>query len=134
MSATIHGVLRELVGQQCQGADNPYGSIFRLEIGPLRHRHLTIYSPWRLDGPDRVICDWNFPGGAKGTITPLTHTVIGRTVESATADPPGWDLQIVFSGGLVLKTFNDSEEDPGDAWTILGTNGLEISARPIYGP
>jgi hypothetical protein len=118
-----------------------------LEIGPLGSRaddapdarphgwrHLTIYSPWRLDDVDHVICDWTFPGGAKGEITPLIQTLIGRNVESVVADAPGWDLHIRFSGGLMLVTFSDSDEDRDDAWMILGTDGLEIRAAPIYGP
>jgi hypothetical protein len=34
----------------------------------------------------------------------------------------------------MLVTFSDSDGDRDDAWTILGTDGLEIKAGPIYGP
>jgi hypothetical protein len=118
-----------------------------LEIGPLGKRiddapdarphgwrHLTIYSAWRLDAADHVICDWNFTGGAKGEIMPLIQTLVGRKVESAVANAPGWDLRIALSGRLTLVTFSDSNDERDDVWMILGTDGLELGAVPVYGP
>lgn len=136
-------LLGELVGQRCEGVDNPYGSILRLDIGPLAvrvddevgakphgWRHLTIESPWRLVLQREVLCDWNDDGGTGGVLTDLIASLKGKTVLEVSAAPPGWDLRIRLSDGFELFVFSDSNDDRDDAWFILGTDGLTLSAGP----
>lgn len=142
----IRSVLQAMVGHRCEGADNPYGSILRLDIGPLGlspgdspsarphgWRHLTIESPWRLASDNDVLCDWNEEGGPHGSISNLITPLLGRTLIAVRADPPAWDLRLQFSGGFELFVFSDSDEDRDDAWFILGTDGLTLSAGPQRG-
>jgi hypothetical protein len=139
----IDSLLGGLVGQRCEGADNPYGSILRLDIGPLGDsldakpgakphgwRHLTIESPWRLSRDREVVCDWNDEGGTEGALTDYIAPLVGRTVMEISTAPPGWDLRLTLSGGLGLFVFSDSDDDREDAWFILGTDGLILSAGP----
>lgn len=140
---SVGRVLQELVGQRCEGVDNPHGSILRIDIGALgsrpddvptarRHgwRHLTVESPWRLERADGVLCDWNFSGGVDGELSWRIQTLLGRTVTSAQAVPPAWDLRVTFSGGVMLAVFSDSNDDRDDAWMILGTDGVELVVGP----
>jgi len=138
----IQQVLDELVGQRCEGVDNPHGSVLRLDIGPLGTRvdapddpphgwrHLTILSPWRLESRTEVVCDWNEPGGPTGSLLAKVQSLAGVAVTSATASPPGWDLVIEWSNGTRLLVFSDRNDNREDAWVILGTDGLELGAGP----
>lgn len=138
----LQHVLYELVGQRCEGADNPHGSILRLDIGPLGiradesaaqphgWRHLTILSPWRLETRTAVLCDWNESGGMKGTLGGLVQPLVGASLVSAKAQGPGWDLTMEWSNGYRLLVFSDRTEDREDSWVILGTDGLELGAGP----
>ncbi len=142
---SVDRVMRELIGLPCENVDNPYGSILRLDLGPLGHRatdgtqerphgwrHLTVESPWRLEGDRYVICDWNFSGGKDGDISRLAQTLIGHHVLEATAIGPGWDLDLRFSGGLRLVVFADSDDGRDDAWMILGTDDLRLEVGPVF--
>jgi hypothetical protein len=146
MTNDIQVVLKQLVGQRCEGVDNPYGSILRLDLGPLGRRsddsltaplhgwrHLTVLCPWRLESPDEVLADWNLKGGFDGQILSRTQVLRGLTVAEVAASPPAWDLTLVWSNGLRLCIFSDSDEDRSDAWVILGTDGLELGVRPTSG-
>lgn len=141
--ADIKRVLDELIGQRCEAVDNPLGSLLRLDIGPMGHRaddgpedeahgwrHLTVFSPWRLEDHERVICDWNFPGGKNGVLRSLIQHLLGSTVQAATASPPGWDLTLTMSNGLKLFVFSDSQDEGDDAWMVLGTDGLTLGVNP----
>ena len=142
---TIEEVLKQLEGQRCEGADNPYGSIIRFDIGPLGRppdepeatphgwRHLTIQSPWRLETANRVLGDWNTPGWPDHAISELIARLVGKVVLKAEASGPGWDLVLTWSDGTKLRVFSDSDEDGDDAWFILGTDGLELAAGPAKG-
>lgn len=143
MPNDVQAVLQQLVGQRCGGVDNPYGSILRLDLGPFgwqldgpptarRHgwRHLTVLSPWRLESTDEVLADWNLNGGFSGQILNRVQVLQGVTVTKAEASPPGWDLTMIWSNGLRLRVFCDSDEDRNDAWMILGTDGLELGVGP----
>jgi hypothetical protein len=141
---TLSTILEDLVGQRCVGADNPHGSILRLDIGPLgpppddpsgrQHgwRHLTVLSPWRITAKGRVIADWNTPGGVHGEIVEAATSLIGHSVVNAKCEGPGYDLDISFSDGFRLFVFSDTDDGREDAWFILGTDGLELSVRPAY--
>lgn len=139
----INTLLGELVGQRCEGADNPYGSILRLDIGllgvrandapgttPHGWRHLTAESPWRLASNREVLCDWNDEGGVGGVLAKRIVHLVGKTVLEIVTAPPGWDLRMRLSEGLDLFVFSDSNDDREDAWFILGTDGLTASVGP----
>lgn len=140
---TLTDVLAGLVGERCAGVDNPYGSVLRLDIGPLElpagasaderphgWRHLTVYSPWRLTSETDVLCDWNDDGGAKGHLTQLITVLHGQAIVSANSVGPAWDLRLEFSEGVTLYVFSDNTDERDDAWVILGTDGLELGVRP----
>lgn len=139
----VRGALAELVGLRCEGVDNPYGSVLRLDLGPMGRRpgdspsarphgwrHLTILSPWRLQNSGQVVVDWNVPGGAGGRLSEAVRPVLGQEITEARAQAPGWDLIINWRGGLQLVVFSDSTEDREDAWVILGNDGLELGVGP----
>ena len=142
-NSRIVAVVAELVGQRCMKVDNPRGSILRLDIGPMGKRdtdvatapshgwrHLTILSPWRLANDRVVLCDWNDASERGGAISTSTSALVGSTILQAYTTAPGRDLVLRFTDALELFVFGDSDED-GDAWFILGTDGVEIGARQI---
>lgn len=140
----VQAVLSQLVGQRCEGADNPYGSILRFDIGemakplddpdahPHGWRHLTVLSPWRLESASEVLGDWNLEGGAHGSIGQLIQQLRGQMVRAVRSSGPSWDLVIEWESGLRLCVFSDSNDDRDDAWFILGTDGLELSVGPAH--
>ena len=147
MRTAILDVIEQLVGLRCEAADNPYGSILRLDFGdlglraddhpaarPHGWRHLTILSPWRVQSDTEVLVDWNVDGGANGLINPLVQQLVGQRVERTSTGPPAWDMSITFSGGVRLVIFGDRQDDRADAWFILGRDGIEVAAQPIIRP
>ena len=143
---SLSSYLNELVGQKCEGVDNPVGSVLRLDIGPLGlgphdepdsephgWRHLTIKSPWRLQNVQEVLCDWNLCQTDAGALRACIAQLAGQTIQNAEADLPGCDLRLSWSNDLMLIVFADTNEDREDAWFILGTDGLELTAGPAKG-
>lgn len=141
--AKLRSAVGELVGQCCEGVENPYGSILSIDLGPLGlrsddlpgakphgWRHLTVLSPWRLETDQYVIADWNENGAPAGTLPQTIQVLHKQSVVAAETAPPGWDLRLRWSNGLSLVVFSDSTDDREDAWFILGTDGLEVSAAP----
>jgi hypothetical protein len=136
-------LLADIVGQRCERATNPYGSILSLDFGVLGKRegddssslshgwrHLTVLSPWRLQDDKGIRCDWNCDGGAGGQITAEISRLTGQVVVSAVTTLPAWDMVMRFSSGVELVVFGDSNDDREDAWFILGTDGTECGASP----
>lgn len=147
MSVSVEDVVGELVGLLCEGLDNPIGSILRLDFGPLAlrpddpptarphgWRHLTVFSPWRVQTDREIISDWNVDGGPSGLIESSLRHLVGRTVEAAVTRPPAWDLIVSFSGGIQLAVFGDCTDERDHAWFILGTEGIDVVAVPIVRP
>lgn len=137
-------LLGDIVGQRCERAANPHGSILSLDFGTLGRRqgddaaapthgwrHLTVLSPWRLQNDHEILCDWNTDGGRNGTIASAIEKLVGQLAVAAHAAPPAWDATITWSNGLTLVIFGDSTDDRDDAWFILGTDGAEAGATPI---
>jgi hypothetical protein len=140
---SITRVLRELVGQRCENVENPHGSVLSIDIGPMGTRtgeegtkphgwrHLTVLSPWRLETEDKVLTDWNMPGGTDNPdLAVAVSRLIGLTVLRVESAPPAWDLAITWSSGVTLRVFADSTSDREDAWFILGTDGEEVAGVP----
>lgn len=139
----VDSFFAEMVGQRCEGVDNPYGSIIRLDIGQLSlqpdempygkphgWRHLTIKSPWRLSSKQTVLCDWNDEGGTSGVIEKCASLIVGKTVIQISSAPPSWDLHVHFSDGTELFVFSDCDDSREEAWFILGREGIQVSASP----
>ena len=140
----LRAALAEMIGQRCERIDNPYGSVIRLDIGPLAlrpddastatphgWRHLTVLSPWRIASEAEVIADWNVDGGKHGLLSEAIQPLRGDVVAAATTSAPTYDLTISWTSGLVLSVFADCTDSRDDAWFILGTDGLELSATPV---
>lgn len=140
----IQSIVAQMVGHRCEAVSNPYGSILSIEIGDLAlrpgsppgskphgFRHLTIYSPWRLEDDHAVLLDWNVDGGTGGLIQPNIQILVGRTVISASTSAPAWDLRLNWTGGLRLVVFGDATDNRDDAWFILGSDGAQAIACPI---
>jgi hypothetical protein len=143
MEIGIEVLVNQLVGLRCEAAENPYGSILSLDLGPLAvrpgdssgekphgWRHLTITSPWRVQDSGEVLFDWNVDGGVSGRLPALVTILVGRLVVSASTAPPAWDLVMMFENDLKLVVFGDCDDTRDDAWFILGTDGAEAVARP----
>jgi hypothetical protein len=141
----ITSMVAELVGLRCERVENPHGSILSVDFGELGHRaddppgakthgwrHFTVLSPWRIESSHEVICDWNVEGGTRGRISALAQVLVGQRVVRATTEPPGWDLKVSLSEGVVLAVFGDATCDRADAWFILGTDGAECGATQVW--
>jgi hypothetical protein len=140
-------VLDGLVGQACTQVVNSVGSVLLVDIGPLGRgphqldrsppqgwRALMVDSPWRIQTATGVLCDWNADDAPGGALAACVAGLVGRVVTSVDVVPPAWDLQLSFSGDVRLVVFSDSAADRPYAWTILGTDGLEIVAGPHLEP
>lgn len=136
-------VVEQLPGLRCGAVDNPYGSILSVDFGemglrpdslpdekPHGWRHLTVYSPWRLDDGVEIIVDSNVDGGVHGSIGGLLQPLAGATVSAARVTAPAWDLVIEWTNGLRLSVFGDCDDDRDHAWMILGTDGVNAVAKP----
>lgn len=145
MPDKLLNVLLGLVGQRCTGADNPHGSVIRLDIGDLgpasgepehskKHgwRHLTIQSAWRLESAEEVLASWDTSESDGEVLAERLRSLLDRKILAATAAPPAYDLAIELSGGVVLKVFCDCGDTETDCWFLLGTDGLEVGARPVF--
>lgn len=144
-ATTINGYLKDLVGKRCEAADNPTGSVLRLDIGPLGlgphdevssrphgWRHLTISSPWRFQNDREVLCDWMSAIDSPAILSEYMHRLIGEAVVDIQAVAPANDLWVTFSNGILLKVFADRTKDREDSWFILGTDGFELVAGPSH--
>lgn len=140
----IRAVVAELVGQSCERIENPYGSVLSIDLGPIGitpgdppgarphgWRHLTVLSPWRLQTSDYVLADWNEDRHPGGTPSEAIQALQKQLVTAADVTPPAWDLRLSWSNGAVLVVFGDCTDDRAEAWFILGTDGLGVSAAPV---
>lgn len=138
-------LVQDIVGHVCEVAENPYGSVLSLDFGPMGRRandapdaklhgwrNLVILSPWRLEDDVSVRADWNVEGGSEGELQEILKALTGHKVVSASTSGPAWDLRLEWSHGLRMVVFADSTDDRDDAWFILGTDGAEASAVPIW--
>lgn len=142
----LRSAVGDLVGQRCERAENPAGSILSIDFGPLAvrtddppgakphgWRHLTVLSPWRLQSDELVIADWNVDGGPSGALPHVIHQLVGDRVVRAATTGPAWDLTLHWESGLVLVVFSDITDERDTAWFILGTDGLDVAAVPEVG-
>lgn len=145
-SEQLLSVVRDLVGQRCERAENPYGSILSIDFGrlalraddpptakPHGWRHLTILSPWRMQTSEYVVSDWNVNGGVHGGLQAALLRLVGNAIVDAETTGPAWDLVLKWDNGVSLFVFSDMTDDRDSAWFILGTDGIEASAAPEIG-
>lgn len=89
---------------------------------------LLLECPWRIDGPDRVIASCFEPRGAKERGASAVADLVDRTVESARARAPGYDLELKLSGGWTLRAFalERSERPRRDNWSVWTPDGSVV--------
>jgi hypothetical protein len=125
-STGIEDVFVELKGKRAWGLVRTHGSMFFLEIGAFRTpehgdrgqwQFLVQMCPWRFETLDSTIV-----GSDDDTrvINQVFATLELGTIESCTAFPPSYDLAIVFSTGLSLRTFSalTEPEDESTEWSL----------------
>jgi hypothetical protein len=139
----LNSVVQQLPGLHCGAVGNPYGSILSVDFGemglrpnalpnetPHGWRHLTVFSPWRIDDDEEIIVDSNVNGGVHGSIAGLLSPLMKAVVSNARVSGPAWDLVVEWSNGLRLTVFGDCDDDRDYAWMILGTDGVNVVAKP----
>jgi hypothetical protein len=99
---------------------------------------LMVHSPWRLDGPSAIVCDWRSVADVEKAIDEAHLSFEGLRVEVIDLIKPGNDLRIVFSRGFALKVLCDSEGVTEDCWYLLRPDDSTVAAthgfRLIYEP
>lgn len=136
----------ELSGHCCVDVLNSVGSHLLIDFGRSGEaqegngesagepwRTLLIASPWRIQTPEQVLCDWNADNSVGGALQTCAHQLVGRRLESIQLMPPGWDLVLAFEGGLSLLVFSDSDINRRYSWTLCGPegSGLQVGASAI---
>lgn len=96
---------------------------FQLDVDErVYHGEIVLYleeCPWRLDGPDAVVCTWMDDSSPEGQLNQGLHQLKGRQVINAHISHPGLDLAIHFDGDFVLRVFPDQvDPDEGDNYAI----------------
>lgn len=99
---------------------------------------LMLSSPWRLDGPKGVVCDWRLVANAEEQSRESHLAFEGLRVEAMKLIKPANDLEIALSGGHTLRVLCDSEGTGNDCWYILRPDASSVAAthdyRLIYEP
>ncbi len=87
--------------------------------------------PWRLDGPESVICTWMDENTPEGRLTQGIMQLKDRIIQQATLSQPGLDLTLTFDGNYVLRVFPDQiNPDEGDNYSLTaGDETFVIAAR-----
>jgi hypothetical protein len=142
----LQDVLDGLVGLECRQVINSVGSVLVIDLGapgrgshqredakPTGWRSLLIVCPWRLQRSTGVLCDWNAESSRGGELAACVARMVGQVVASAQVSPPAGDLTLSFADDLQLAVFSDGDIDRGYAWTMLGTDGLELAAGTRFG-
>ncbi len=130
---TVNEVRAALLGRRCWNVacGGASGSTFQLALGRKIPRRIALRNPKASDEYRRfegefglmVWCSWRLEGPA-GPITSSEdessglvdglRRLVGRTVVRTVASE-GWNLQLAFSGGLLLSVFPDHV---GREWTL----------------
>lgn len=99
---------------------------------------LMVSTPWRLDGPNGVVCDWRSVENVEEQSRESHLAFEGLRVERMKLMKPANDLEIALSGGHTLRMLCDSEGSGDDCWYILRPDASSVAAthdyRLIYEP
>jgi hypothetical protein len=89
---------------------------------------LFLTCPWRMEDKQRVLCSHYDVGTSR--FQEVKTLVLDSTVRRSSVHEPGWDLEVEFSTGQVLRTFCDRAERESEAnYTLFTThNGLSVVA------
>ncbi|MFW5691579.1 MAG: hypothetical protein ACOCXZ_03665 [Chloroflexota bacterium] len=143
VNAQFTGVIARLTGMLCWSVQvSGVGSLANLHFGDKVRRdqvmahpdfkvevdervyqgQIVLYleeCPWRLDGPDAVICSWMDDSSANGQLTAGLNHLRDRRVTAAHVQQPAFDLEIHFEGGYVLRVFPDqADPEEGDNYAV----------------
>jgi hypothetical protein len=150
ISVEFEGAVNRLVGQLCWGiiAGAGTGSIISLQLGRQIPRQLHSRNPtlsrlqkkyeseytlfiecaWRLESNSKVICGCWDDNSKNGEMIAGLKRLTGSTVTSVNVKKPTWDLDLMFSNGLVLRVFCDSVNlaDLNDNYSVFLPEGIFV--------
>lgn len=99
---------------------------------------LMLSSPWRLDGPRGVVCDWRSVSDPEKESLESHVAFEGLRIETIKLLKPGNDLEVMLSRGHTLRVLCDSQGANDDCWYILRPDSSSVAAthdyRLIYEP
>src|SRR3954447_7722989 len=119
-------LIRELIHRTCIGAvaQPETGGDLLLHFGDWQHYQIPphaalittergkwsvmLSSPWRLDGPSGVVCDWRSVSDPEAESRESHVAFEGLRVEAIELLKPGNDLEISLSRGHMLRVLCDS--------------------------
>lgn len=144
----LRDVLDRFLGRRCIGCIPGAGSFVHLELEPRKPRqrpltnpHLTeeqrqgvaeyglfVYSVWRLDSPEAVICGAWDDNQADGPMLRGLERLVGETVTSCDLEEPGLDLVVRFSNGWAWRIFCDqvNDRDRRDNYNVFYPEGTWV--------
>jgi hypothetical protein len=137
--AEFESELQRLVSLECWSVKGgkPTGSMVTFEFGrkilrnnPIGNPNLTddernytgevglftYFCPWRIEHGDDIISSWNDDNSKEGPMLRALYRLLDETVERVELLRPGLDLNLYFTGNLVLRLFCDQidEEEGAD--------------------
>ena len=134
----MRGALQQLVGRAAWGVRLGEGSFVTIEFGsetgvPLRggrqhgEFHLWIYcTAWRLETKDGMIAGSE---DARADMEAAIARLNGLALTAVDAEWPSLSLSLVFTDGLVLRTFSVFSKDC-EHWHLYSPGGRVYTAGP----
>jgi hypothetical protein len=71
----------------------------------------TYFCPWRIEWGDEIIGSWNNDNREDGPMLRAVYRLLDEKVERLELLHPGLDLNIYFTGNLVLRLFCDQTDE-----------------------
>jgi hypothetical protein len=93
---------------------------------------LMLSTPWRLDGPGGVVCDWRAVSDPDKESQELHAAFEGLRVEAIKLTKPGNDLDLDLSRGHKLRVLCDSVGASDDCWYLLRPDSSSVGATRDY--
>ncbi|WOT03957.1 hypothetical protein [Shewanella youngdeokensis] len=156
----LNSELQNLIGKEVWGivGGKGSGSVISLKIGektksktPSKNKHLSklvrnydseftimIYSPWRIENQDNVICGSHHNNDENGPYQIAFNMLLNNSIKNIHISKPGLDLTIEFNNGYSLKIFcaligmdeNDcySIESPKGWFIVKFDGGIELDS------
>jgi hypothetical protein len=93
---------------------------------------LLLECPWRIEGPGGVAATCFDPRGPGQVGTQAVAELVGREVQAAGAEGPGYDLVLALAEGWSLRAF---AVQTGDNWSVWGPSGsVQVGPRSRLTP